>query len=142
MLTLKPKTLLIVAGAVWTIAGANVAHIGIATWKDATQSPWIMASETILVFLLFFGVIFRKVYLRNSARISAMQKPGHILSFFDRRGWIIMGGMIALGLVVRKFELAPPAFIATFYIGLGTALLLTGLRFGLRALHFRKNTEN
>ena len=74
------RTLLLIAGLVWIIAGANILRIG-------------------------------------------------IITFFDVKGWLIMGFMITLGILVRKLHLLPTSFIAVFYTGLSSALILTGILF-------------
>ena len=53
------RTLLLIAGLVWIIAGANILRIGIITWVD-DQREWLFKTgEAIVVFLLFFSLIFR-----------------------------------------------------------------------------------
>jgi len=51
------------------------------------------------------------------------------MGFFDARGWIIMAFMITLGVSIRRYGLMPLWFIALFYTGLSSALVLTGIRF-------------
>ena len=46
------RTLLLIAGLVWIIAGANILRIGIITWVD-DQREWLFKTgEAIVVFLL------------------------------------------------------------------------------------------
>ena len=52
------------------------------------------------------------------------------LRFFDRKSFVIMAVMMTGGIGLRASGLAPEAFIAIFYTGLGASLLLAGLRFG------------
>lgn len=123
------RTLLLIAGLVWIIAGANILRIGIVTWVD-DQREWLFkASEAIVVFLLFFSLIFRRLYNKHTARIGQKADRNCPFSFFDVKGWLIMGFMITLGILVRKLHLLPMSFIAVFYTGLSSALILTGILF-------------
>ena len=84
------RTLLLIAGLVWIIAGANILRIERIGQKADRNCPF---------------------------------------SFFDVKGWLIMGFMITLGILVRKLHLLPTSFIAVFYTGLSSALILTGILF-------------
>ena len=66
-------TLLFTAGTVWTIAGANILHIGISCWNGDNHSWMIKAGGATLVFFLFFGFIFQKLYKKHTKRISKKQ---------------------------------------------------------------------
>ena len=128
------RTLLLIAGLVWIIAGANILRIGIITWVD-DQREWLFKTgEAIVVFLLFFSLIFRRLYNKHTARIGQKADRNCPFSFFDVKGWLIMGFMITLGILVRKLHLLPTSFIAVFYTGLSSALILTGILFGTKKL--------
>ena len=123
------RTLLLIAGLVWIIAGANILRIGIITWVD-DQREWLFKTgEAIVVFLLFFSLIFRRLYNKHTARIGQKADRNCPFSFFDVKGWLIMGFMITLGILVRKLHLLPTSFIVVFYTGLSSALILTGILF-------------
>ena len=117
------RTLLLIAGLVWIIAGANILRIGIITWVD-DQREWLFKTgEAIVVFLLFFSLIFRRLYNKHTERIGQKADRNCPFSFFDVKGWLIMGFMITLGILVRKLHLLPTSFIAVFYTGLSSALI-------------------
>ena len=48
------QILLITAGAVWIIAGANILRIGIVTWLNTSQDWMFKIGEATVVFLLLF----------------------------------------------------------------------------------------
>lgn len=73
--------------------------------------------------------IFHRLYKKHTLRISQKKGKHCPFSFFDVKGWIVMIGMIAMGIVIRTYHLLPDSFIAVFYTGLSLALLGTGLRF-------------
>lgn len=122
-------TLLITAGTLWLLAGANILHIGLTCWIDDSQHWLFKVCEASLIFLLFFGIIFHKLYIKHTWRISQKRGKHCPFSFFDVKGWIVMITMIGLGVTIRTYQLLPNSFIAVFYTGLSLALIGTGLRF-------------
>lgn len=122
-------TLLFTAGTVWTIAGTNILHIGISCWNGDNHNWMIKAGGATLVFFLFFGFIFQKLYKKHTKRISKKQGKHCPFSFFDAKSWIIMAIMITMGIVIRSLHLMNDTAIAIFYTGLAVALIATGIRF-------------
>lgn len=123
------RVLLITAGMVWIIAGANILRIGIVTWFNDSDHWLFKVSEATIVFLLFFAFVFKKLYDKYTVRISQKKDNSCPFSFFDVKGWIIMTFMMTLGICVRKFHLLPDSFISVFYTGLSLALMFTGIMF-------------
>lgn len=122
--------LLITAGIVWIIAGSNILRIGIVTWLNNAENWMFKIGEVTVVFLLFFVLIFRRLYYKHTQRIEQKKDTRNCpFSFFDVKGWIIMIFMISLGITVRSFHLLPDSFISVFYTGLSIALILTGILF-------------
>ena len=112
------NTLLITAGLVWLIAGANILRIGLVCWLH-TEHYWLLkVCEASLIFLLFFGIIFHKLYRKHTRRIAQKQERNCPFGFFDVKGWIIMTFMIVLGVLARTLHWFPETFIAFFYTGL------------------------
>lgn len=124
------QVLLITAGIVWIIAGANILRIGITTWVNNTQGWLFKSCEATVVFLLFFILVFRGLYYKHTRRIEQKRNEKNCpFAFFDAKGWIIMTFMIAVGITVRIFHLLPDSFISVFYTGLALALIVTGVLF-------------
>lgn len=123
------RTLLLIAGLVWIIAGANILRIGIVTWLTDSQSWLFKVCESTAVFLLFFNLVFRKLFNKHSKRIEEKRNKHSPFSFFDVKGWILMAFMITLGIVIRGYHLLPNSFISVFYTGLSSALIITGFLF-------------
>ena len=59
------QVLLITAGIVWIIAGANLLRIGIVTWLNDSRHWHFKVGEATVVFLLFFILVFRKLYYKQ-----------------------------------------------------------------------------
>ena len=124
------KVLLITAGIVWMAAGANILRIGIVTWLTDSQYWLFKIGEATVVFLLFFLLVFKKLYYKHTKRIEQKKKEKNCpFSFFDVKGWIVMVFMITFGITIRSFLLLPDAFISVFYTGLSLALMSTGVLF-------------
>lgn len=124
------EVLLISAGVVWIVAGANILRIGIVTWMNDSQYWLFKIGEATVVFLLFFILIFRRIYYQHTERILQKKKEKNCpFSFFDVKSWILMIFMISLGITVRTLHLLPNSFISVFYTGLSLALIATGTLF-------------
>lgn len=111
-------------------AGINILRIGIITWLNNSQDWMFKIGEATVVFLLFFILIFKRLYYKHTRRIDEKKKTRNCpFSFFDVKSWIIMIFMISLGITIRSFHLLPDSFISVFYTGLSIALILTGILF-------------
>ena len=124
------QVLLITAGIVWIVAGANILRIGIVTWLNDSQYWLFKMGEATVVFLLFFILIFRRLYYKHTERITQKKQEKNCpFSFFDVKSWIVMIFMISLGISIRSLHLLPTSFISVFYTGLSLALSATGALF-------------
>ncbi|WP_321028864.1 hypothetical protein VCM39_14720 [Bacteroides sp. CG01] len=124
------QVLLITAGIVWIVAGANILRIGIVTWLNDSQYWLFKMGEATVVFLLFFILIFRRLYYKHTERITQKKQEKNCpFSFFDVKSWIVMIFMISLGISIRSLHLLPTSFISVFYTGLSLALIATGVLF-------------
>lgn len=124
------EILLITAGTVWIIAGANILRIGIVTWLNNSEGWMFKIGEATVVFLLFFVLIFKRLYYKHTRRIEEKKEAKNCpFSFFDVKSWIVMIFMISLGITIRSFHLLPESLISVFYTGLSIALILTGVLF-------------
>ena len=124
------QVLLITAGIVWIVAGANILRIGIVTWFSSSQYWLFKVGEATIIFLLFFIFVFKKLYYKHTKRIEQKkEKKNCPFAFFDVKGWIIMTVMITLGITIRSLHLLPDTFISVFYTGLSLALMFTGILF-------------
>ena len=125
----KRNTLLLLACLVWSAAGFNILRIGLMAYPAYRAVPNYLLS--ILVFVVFQRFIFGKLVKKHTARIVSYLEERHFfLKFFDKKAFVIMAVMMSGGIGLRVSGLAPERFIAVFYTGLGTALLLAGLLFG------------
>jgi len=131
------KTLLLLAGIVWNFAGARVLSIGYEDLTLNTNNPWIYFIISASVFYIFFKFIFGNMVKKHTKRIMLSTLSEHcIFSFFDLKGYIIMAIMIVGGITLRNAHIINPVYLGSFYLGLGTALLLAGIKFLQLVLNF------
>ena len=124
----KKRTLLLIACLVWSTAGANILRIGIISYLPFVSLFHLLLSAA--VFLLFDRMIFGRLVEKHTLRIlSYPEERQMFLRFFDGKSFAIMAGMMSGGILLRA---VPTQFIAVFYSGLGAALLLAGILFGVK----------
>ena len=92
--------MLLIAGCVWIIAGINILRIGIITWLNDAHYWLFKVGEAIVVFLLFFQFVFRRLFVKHSERISQKGEKNCPFSFFDVKGWTVMIFMITFGVTI------------------------------------------
>lgn len=127
----KKENLLFIASIVWIIAGGNVLKIGIESYLAFFSIPYLLLSA--LIFYLFWTKVFYKLVQKHTYRILQYKEEKQwFIKFFDLKSFLIMFFMITGGILIRVFHLLPESFIAVFYSGLGSALLLAGIVFGFR----------
>ncbi len=125
-----PKTLLLIAGIVWLIAGGNILRIGVLDFIESWRQNPLYLLLAAGVFLLFMGLIFYRLVQKHNTRILQMQaQKVPVYRFFDAKSYLIMVFMITGGLLVRGFQLLPPLAIGILYCGIGSALVGAGVLF-------------
>ena len=141
LIKVQKRTLLLIAGLVWGFAGFRVFTIGISDVSNNKGNFILSLIFAGIVFFIFFKFIFSKMSVKHTKRIlNSIKEKQYIFSFFDIKGYIIMGFMITFGVLVRSSGIFNPIYIGTFYIGLGFALFIAGVFFIINFLRF-ENTK-
>ena len=130
------RTLVLIASIVWLIAGINVLAIGLSEYNEYLTIINVILS--LIVFSIFYFAIFRKMVFKHTDRIASYKENQYFWMFFDLKSFIIMAVMITLGIYLRVSGVASNHFIAVFYTGLGPALTLAGIFFGIKFVIFNK----
>lgn len=132
----KKRTLLFLAALVWLAAGVNIMRIGVIAYSG--HLTLLAAVGSVVVFVLFWRM-FRGLVGKHTGRIHDFAEERQFFwRFFDARSFAIMAVMMTGGITIRVMHLAPDAFIAIFYTGLGTALALAGLAFGCQFFRYKE----
>ena len=132
----KKRTLLLIAGIVWMIAGFNVARLGIISYGNIEKSfiPYLLS---LLIFILF-GMMFYKMRNKHVRRIKGLPDLNPFWKFFDLKAYLIMAFMMGGGIGFRAAGIFPQLFIAFFYTGLGLALFLAGVLFFISFISYHE----
>lgn len=130
------KTLLLIACIVWFIAGFNILRIGILSYPPYLSIINILLS--IVVFSVFQHFIFGRLVKKHTVRIQNYEEEQHFfMKLFDVKSFIIMAVMMSGGIYLRASSFVPERFIAVFYTGLGSSLLLAGILFGKNYIQYK-----
>ena len=133
----KNRTLLLLAGLVWSLAGINVLKIGVEAYAGALSPLHVALSA--LVFFLFWTKVFHPLVDKHVIRIHGYEEEyKRPWNFFDKKSFLIMAFMMTFGITIRAFNLLPESFIAFFYTGLGTALAMAGILFLANYIGYNK----
>lgn len=129
MFKVRAKYLLLIAAAVWFLAGVNIMRLGIIACLEGDVAIWLLVIGIPVVFVVFH-CMFSKLVGKHADRIRGYgEDKMHVLRFFDVKGYVIMAIMMGGGISLRAFGIVPGWFVAFFYTGLGTALALAGIGF-------------
>lgn len=134
------RTLLLIAGIVWLLAGFNVARLGVLSYR-AIDPKWYLYLPSVCVFCMF-GSMFRKMSKKHTKRIIGYETRRPFWHFFDLKAYMIMACMMGGGIGFRAAGVFPDKFIAFFYSGVGCALALAGVLFIRNFLSYEQLMED
>ena len=124
-----------IAAAIWGIPGVNIAIKGVKTYMLMNPDDlWWLMLITVAVSIFFF-IIFRRVVIKYSERITSLPDSMMIWQIFPPKGWILLVIMMGLGITLKHIPDIPMSFTASFYSGLGPMLIVSALRFAGSVLH-------
>lgn len=138
-LCVRKRTLLLIAGIVWMIAGFNVAQLGVMSYLNI-ERRWYLYLLSGLVFLLF-GSMFFRMSQKHTKRILDYEDYRPFWHFFDLKAYLIMTCMMSVGIGFRAAGIFSEIFVAFFYSGLGLALALAGVVFSRNYVLYSRLTE-
>ena len=135
----KKRTLLLIAGIVWLMAGFNVARLGVLSYA-VIEKRWCLYVLSAVVFVLF-GRMFFKMSKKHTKRIIGYEEYRPFWHFFDVKAYLMMACMMSGGIGFRAAGIFPDIFVAFFYSGLGCALALAGVLFAKNYLCYDRLLE-
>lgn len=75
MLKVSKRTLLLVAGIVWCLAGGNIAWLGIQEFVQVDSNMcWLLAFGAVVVFVVFHIMIFQRWLLSTLIALNHMKR--------------------------------------------------------------------
>lgn len=130
LLTVPKNRLLLIAGALWSLAAAMVLRVGLPLLAEVAPGLPIVLPLAVAIFLAFYLLVFSRLLRKHTLRIrSSTADRLPVWNVFNASSWVIMGVMVTAGMVLRMSHALPDWVVAFFYPGLGSALLLCGVRF-------------
>lgn len=124
------KTLYFLAGSVWGLAGLMLSVRGSVSVIVDSHGTWLEVAIAVAAGLLFYWMLFVRISNKHIQRIASL--PHHttcIFAFLDWRGYFLMGLMISGGILLRTSGFVPTSVLGPMYLGMGTPLLLSSVRF-------------
>ena len=124
---MNTKSLSFIAGIIWLFAGFNVCRIGIMSWMSLDTTSVLMILGCIVTMILF-STMFIKMLFKNVRRIRDIEvEKRKVWHMMPVKSYLIMAFMITFGVLLRRCPAVPSSFIASFYVGLGSALTMAGV---------------
>ncbi len=123
------NTLLLIAGLLWVGTGCMLDAMAY-SWLRVEASRYAFAAATVAfaAALLIHHFGFLRVVDRNLARILPMEGKRCVFAFMPWKSYLLILIMISFGLLLRHSPV-PKKYLAVLYGGIGTALMLSSLRY-------------
>ena len=126
---MKKRYIYLTAAIIWGIPGFIIAIKGLRAYTAMPSDElWWLLLITSGV-LAGFIIMFRRIVDRYCALIDAEPDKTTILHTFPLRGWILIACMMCLGIALKFMPWIPAEFTASFYSGLGPALVIAAVLF-------------
>ncbi len=121
--------LLLIAGAVWMGVGIGLDILAWSWLKRAPTTPALLSSAIgIAAALIIHHFGFLRIVDRNLGRIRPMEGRQCAFAFIPLKSYLLIAVMILLGTLLRHSPI-PKLYLAPLYIGIGTALILSSIRY-------------
>jgi hypothetical protein len=125
------KTLLLLAGVVWTGVGLALCALAI-YWLSVTPGNWILPLFTgIIVGMLVYYFGFLRLVKKNTDRIYT-QAPGKnkvcLFAFQSWSSYVIIIVMMAVGYILRHFVVSR-LYLVPIYLAIGLGLFLASFHY-------------
>lgn len=139
--SLIPRTtkriLLFIAAIVWMFAGSMLLTRGIGMMGMDTEFFWFRLLISLTGGALFYGVLFTRISKKHVNRIILLpvERPA-VFSFFDMKGYIMMAGMISLGIFLRTSGIVALSYLSVLYVTMGVPLFVSSLRFYYSGMNY------
>ena len=126
---INKRILYLIAAAIWGIPGVIIAVKGIRAYTAMPANElWWLCLITLGVLISFIWM-FRRIVNRYCNLIAALPDKTTIGHTFPLRGWVLIVCMSGLGIALKFIPCIPAEFTASFYSGLGPALMVAGCLF-------------
>jgi hypothetical protein len=126
----KRRTLLLIAGCAWSIAGGILIFRSLAHLIGVNSHLALEIGIGIIFGSLFYLILFTRISKKHITRIQLISIDNPcFFSFFNFRSYLLMAIMIRGGITLRLSGLVNPEIIYTFFLCMGIPLLVSAWRF-------------
>lgn len=126
---MNKRFLYLTAGLIWGIPGVMITIKGIRAYTTMPENElWWLALITTVVLTSFIWM-FSRIVDKYCKLIAAEPDQTSVWHTFPLRGWILVIGMSCLGIALKFVPFIPVEFTASFYSGLGPALVIASVLF-------------
>ena len=138
---MKPSTskrnLLFIAALVWTFAGVMLLTRGMLMMDIDRDYYLLRLTGSLVGGVLFYLILFTRISKQYVNRIIYLNSDRpNIFSFFNLKGYLMMIGMISMGVLFRKSGIIPPFYLSILYLTMGVPLFVSSLRFYYSAINY------
>ena len=124
------RFLLLEAALVWTFAGGMLLFRGSVMLTASSGFSLVKIISCLVFGLIFFRLVFSNISRKHIYRITNLYGDSHFFyQFFSLKSYLMMLGMISLGVFLRKTSFVPLASLSLAYLTMGIPLLLSSIRF-------------
>jgi hypothetical protein len=124
------RTLLLIAGCVWTFAGGILITRGLIKLIEANHFLFPEIILGIIFGIVFYLILFARISRKHINRIKVIKiEDPCFFSFFNFRSYLMMAIMITGGIGLRKLNVINPDILYTFFLAMGLPLLISAYRF-------------
>jgi len=126
---ISKRFLYLIAAAIWGVPGFIITAKGLRAYTAMPADElWWLCLITLGVLISFMWM-FRRIVNRYCNLIAELPDKTTIGHTFPLRGWILIVCMSCLGIALKFIPCIPAEFTASFYSGLGPALVVAGCLF-------------
>ena len=126
---INKRILYLIAAAIWGVPGFIITAKGITDYTTIPANElWWLCIITLGVLISFIWM-FRRIVNKYCNLIAALPDKTTIGHTFPLRGWVLIVCMSSLGIALKFIPCIPAEFTASFYSGLGPALVVAGCLF-------------
>ena len=127
----KRTSLVLTAGLLWALVGLLLFGRGIFKLLPLEPLSYILLGIAILLGVLKSQLVFNKIIENNVERIKALsphKEKIYLFAFQAMQSYLLAGFMVCLGIFMRNLPI-PPNYYGAILVLIGTALLLSGLKY-------------
>ena len=123
------NTLLLMAGILWIGIGLLMNGLSF-SWLGGEKPDQVLLMSAIgfVLALIIHHFGFLRIVDRNLGRILPMEGKRCLFSFMPWKSYILIGIMVLVGFSLRQTPI-PKNYLSVLYTGIGTALILSSVRY-------------